>query len=417
MADKEHPKIAARDAAVEALAHSNIMGGSSAAQRINCPGSYMLEKNMPKQPESDFARRGSMLHAAMELLITADPADIDAAEPLFAELIGQDLGFGEEHEITEDLIADKLQPALSAWFDVVGEYEIDDWFIEQRVSLELVIPGAFGTADIVAKDTAERLHILDWKFGDGVPVAVEGNYGLGFYAASALYDPDEELKEFCADIKGVVLHIVQPRVGSNEVLQTWETSEEWIEQLVDLAAAAMDQATKPNAPVKTGDWCRWCAAKTICPAQQTLASEALSKAPESMTAVELADAIKTADILKAWIADVYKLALREMEQGAGVPGYKLVRKQPRRIWRDEALAEKAMRAAKVKVGDMFSKKLITPTQFQKLNKDVYSSLSDEHVIMHSSGLTVAPDSDKREAVNSSMDLLANALDSGNSESE
>ena len=157
--------------------HSNVMGGSTAAQRRNCPGSFSLEAEMPKGPESEFAKRGSMLHACMELLITADPENIEAAEPLMQELIGQDMGFGDEFQVTQELVDTKLRPALAAWFEIVAEYGIDDWFIEQRVSLEAVVPGAFGTADILAKDTSNRLHSLDWKFGDGVPVPVEANDG------------------------------------------------------------------------------------------------------------------------------------------------------------------------------------------------------------------------------------------------
>lgn len=388
--------------------HSNIMGGSTAAQRINCPGSYQLELEQPKGPPSEFADRGSMLHAAMELLVTADPESIKDAEPLFAEMIGQDFGF-EGHEVTQELVDTKLRPALDAWFAVLDEYDLEDWFIEQRVSLETVVKGAFGTTDILAKDTKKRLHVLDWKFGDGVVVPVKGNYGLGFYAGAALYDEDEELIEFCDDITGVVLHIVQPRVGSEQALYTWETTEQWIEALVDQAGEAMQKAMSEKPPLKTGPWCRWCAAKPVCPAQNNLASEALGKQPESMSGIELAEALKKADILKSWIASVYDLAQRELESGAAVPGYKLVQKQPRRQWVDATAAEKAMRKAKIKVGDMFKKSLISPTQLQELNKEVYSSLQSDHVIMHSSGLTVVDDSDKREAVTSSMDLLANAL--------
>ncbi len=130
--------------------HSHVMGGSTAKRRINCPGSLKAEHASPEQATSEFAIRGSMLHAAMELLLTADPENIADAEPLLKELITQDLGFGEEYEITQELVDDKLRPALEAWFTVRDKYELDDWFIEQRVSLESVVPGAFGTSDLLA---------------------------------------------------------------------------------------------------------------------------------------------------------------------------------------------------------------------------------------------------------------------------
>lgn len=390
------------------LEHSNVMGGSSATQRINCPGSYELEKEMPKQPESEFAARGSMLHAAMELLITADPANMREAEPLFAELHGQDMGY-KGHEITQDLIDTKLRPALQAWFEIVEKYGIDDWFIEQRVSLEAVIPGAFGTADIIAKDTQKRLHDLDWKFGDGVPVEVEANDGAAFYTSAALYDQDPELVAFCDDITGIVFHIVQPRVGSEIVYQSWETDEAWIEEWLNRAVTSMSQALKGDAPVKAGPWCKWCRAKPVCPAHEQLATEALGKKPESMTAVELGNALEKAILLKTWIADVFKLAQHELEGGAAIPGYKLVQKQPRRMWGDDVEAEAILKKSRIKIADMYKRTLLSPAQIQKKFPDLYDKKLSGHVILHSSGLTVVPDSDKRAAVTSSMELLSNAL--------
>ena len=386
------------------MEHSNVMGGSTASRRINCPGSYEAEKDIPNV-ESEYAARGSMLHVAMELMLTADPEDPDK---WLDELEGQDLGF-EGHEITRELIDTKIKPAWNAWLDVLEEYELDDWFIEQRVSFGDVIPGAFGTADIAAIDMQKRLHILDWKFGDGVPVPVEGNYGLGFYAGGALYDEDAELQEMLAEITGVVLHIVQPRVGSDTVLHSWETTEEWVEDLVELAATAVEKAKQPDAPRTPGSWCQFCRGRVNCPAQQGLVSTALSNEPSSMTSVELGTAMTMALQLKSWISEVVKLAEREAEQGAAIPGFKLVNKRPTRVWTDQDEAEKRLRNAKVKVGDMFTKKLISPAQAEKMNKELYGSKLSDIVVMHSSGLTLVPESDKRQAVVSSTELLANAL--------
>lgn len=384
--------------------HSNVMGGSTAKRRINCPGSYEAEKDIPSQ-ESEYAARGSMLHAAMELLLTADPEDPDT---WFDELEGNDLGF-EGHEVTRELIDAKLKPAWNAWLDVLETYELDDWFIEQRVSFGDIVPGAFGTADVAAIDKAKRLHILDWKFGDGVVVNVEGNEGLGFYAGGILYDEDPELQEMCDEISAVVLHIVQPRAGSGEVLHTWETTEHWVEDLVGLCERAVAIAKQPDAPRKAGSWCQFCKARATCPEQLALASTALSNTPKSMTSIELGAAMTMAQQLKTWISEVVKLAQAEAEAGAVIPGFKLVNKRPTRVWADAEEAEKRFRNAKVPVGKFTNKKLITPAQAQKLNKDLYADKLDDIVVMHSSGLTLVPDSDKRQAVVSSTELLANAL--------
>ncbi len=388
--------------------HSNVMGGSTASRRIHCPGSYLAEKDHPNV-ESEYAIRGSMLHSAMELLLTADPEAPEDVEDLFEQLIGQELGYGDAYEITQELVDTKLRPAWEAWQEVMDEYELDDWFIEQRVSFGDIIPGAFGTADIIAKDKQRRLHVLDWKFGDGVAVPVEANFGLGFYAGGALYDEDAELQEFCDDITGVVLHIVQPRVGSSVVLHTWETTEEWIEILVEQAAAAVALAMQKDAPRTPGDWCMFCKDRVGCPAQQQLATLALSNEPKSMTSVELGAAMAMAQQLKSWISDVVKLAEAEAEAGAAIPGWKLVNKRPTRVWTDHDEAEKRLRNAKIKVADMYNRKLISPTQAEKLSKKLYGDKLSDIVVMHSSGLTLVRESDRRQAVVSGAELLANAL--------
>ena len=389
--------------------HSHIMGGSTAGQRINCPGSYQLEQTMPKGKSSEFADEGSMLHAAMELIVIEDPRNITEAKPLFDQLIGQNMGY-EGHEITAEHIKSKIKPATQAWLAVCKHYGIDDWFIEQRVSLEVVVEGAFGTADIIAKDKKNRLHVLDWKFGDGVPVPVEGNYGAGFYAAAALYDPDPELQDFTEGVTGVVLHIVQPRRNVEEdPLHTWETTVEWIESLIDQAAEANRKALQDDPPLKAGSWCRWCDAKPVCPQHQGMASEALSKAPDAMTSVDLAKYLGMADQLKPWIASIYELAQTEMERGAAVPGYKLVEKRAIRRWTDEAAVTHILKKGKRPRSAYMKEVILSPAQVEKNFPKVYSNTLSVMVSSKSSGVTVVPDTDKRPAVTSSVALLATAL--------
>ncbi len=388
--------------------HSHVMGGSTAAQRRYCPGSLKQEEGIPEPPESEYASRGSMLHAGMDLLITEDPDNMRECEALFEQLIGQDMGY-PGNEITQELIDTKIRPAMQAWFKIRKKYGFVDWFREQRVSLERVIPGAFGTADIIAIDKKGRLHILDWKFGDGIQVDVRANDGTAFYAAAALYEDDEEMLEFTKDVKSLVFHIVQPRVGSDTVFESWETNLDWVEAWIDQSIDAMELAQSDDPPLKSGDWCKFCKARATCPALNALASEALSMKPESMDATSLSDALTKANQLKSWIKSVFELAQQEMEGGAAVSGWKLVNKLPRRQWLDEAEAEKRLRRARLRVDNLFKRSLITPTQLEKLKPRLYSQMEDDYVILHSSGLTVVPDSDRRTAVTSSMELLANAL--------
>ena len=385
--------------------HSNIIGGSNAAMRINCPASYNLEARMPRQGDSEFAREGSMLHAAMELVITSELRG-KALEQLIGQTMGPEYA---DLSITLEHVQNKLGPAADAFWQIVKDNGITDWFLEARVSLAKVIPGAFGTCDVLAKDRAKRLWVLDWKFGDGVAVDVEGNLQLGFYAACALYESDDvEIAEFAADISSIVCCIVQPRAGANRIYDTWPTTIDWVEDLVDMAVKAVAAAQTTDAPIKPGSHCRWCTARPICPAHTALATDALTHTPSAASSVELAVLLEKAELLRHWVNDVFALAQRELENGANVPGWKLVDKQPRRQWLDAAAADFKMRS-KYKVAQMYKRELISPTQAEKLNKKYYAKHLAPLVESKSSGLTIVPDSDKRDAVVNPFALLANTF--------
>ena len=393
------------------MQHSNLIGGSTAAQRINCPGSYTLEANVPKGPTSDFAIQGNVFHAAMELLLTLDPQTKAKTTKAFKELVGQDLGFGPKWAITEAQVTAKIIPAWTAWKTLCKKHDIVDWFIEQRVTLGTVVAGAFGTVDVLAIDKKGRLWIIDWKFGDGVMVAVKGNYQLGFYGACALYDEDPELLEFCKAVTGVMFCIIQPKADTENEADhwaVWEPDVAWIESLIDQCVEAMAKAVKPNAPLKVGKHCRWCRAKPMCPEYATMGTDALGTEPKSMTSLELSTAMKMADLLKPWIADVFKLAQQELEGGADIPGYKLVAKRAARKWTDSEAVMTVLRKRKVKVADGYKKTLLSPAQIQKKLPDLYKKVLAALVESVSSGLTIVDESDKRPGVVDQFALLTAA---------
>jgi hypothetical protein len=50
--------------------HSTVVGGSTAARMINCPGARKLIATVKVEDKgSDFAREGTMLHDVMERVI------------------------------------------------------------------------------------------------------------------------------------------------------------------------------------------------------------------------------------------------------------------------------------------------------------------------------------------------------------
>ena len=112
---------------------------------------------------------------------------------------------------------------------------------------------------------------------------------------------------------------------------------------------------------------------------------------------EVATLLPQLNIFTNWIKAVEAYALHELEQGREVPGYKLVTGRSIRKWRNEADAEKALRASKLKVAEIFTKKLISPTQAEKaLGKS--NRILQEQVIKPEGRPALAPLKDKRPAL-------------------
>ncbi len=387
-------------------AHSSIMGGSTAAQRIYCPGSYKLEKKMPKSGDSTYAKEGTALHHAMEhILLELEPG------ASATELLGMVFN---DTVITHDHIDNKIEPALDAFREICAKYGELDYLIEFKGSLDKVIPGAFGTVDLLGKFKNGPILNLDWKFGDGVPVSVEGNMQLGFYAGCALYSEDPEIIDMLGSTEAVtiIFAIVQPRRGvEGPCYELWETTDEWVEDFLDLALEGYNQAISDDAPIKAGSHCRWCDAKPICPAKQAIIGEAESTRPESMDATSLAKLMDKADELEDWVKSVRKLLRTELDNGATVPGWKLVPKRASRVYTDQVKAQGVLvRQLKTEAAHK-PREIISPAQAEKkLGKQKYSKLLSKYVTLVSSGDTLAKDDDPRPDAGDAVTQLGNLSD-------
>ena len=96
-------------------------------------------------------------------------------------------------------------------------------------------------------------------FGDGVTVEAEENPQGMFYTAAAMYNPD--LAWVFDGAKDVEIVIVQP-----PYVRRWVTTFDRLRLFERELVLAVKQAQGPNPPLRTGDHCRWCNAKPICPA-------------------------------------------------------------------------------------------------------------------------------------------------------
>lgn len=147
--------------------------------------------------------------------------------------------------------ADGMQPRL----DWLREQPVDgEMHIEKQVDLGFWLPGDFGNLDCgwVYEDL---LSILDWKFGEGIPVSPIRHgqsmlYGLGFL--NTFVKPADRRK-----IKRIRLIIEQPHCagGGGE----WECSFDELMAFGEEARAEGAKCDDPNAKfVASIKGCFWC---------------------------------------------------------------------------------------------------------------------------------------------------------------
>jgi len=409
---------------------------------------------------SSYADEGTALHTVMEYLIDNDvPYD---AEVLFHD-VEIDRIF-EEHGVHDDRFMDAVLPAYKMFNDFLDKIMLEDGCDEAliRVESKVELPGiegAFGTADVLIR-TSKRTVVWDWKFGAGVPVAASytvqeqtvgasqdgipaeeltfGNDQLTFYARAALNSHPEYFDESDPNWK-VHLVICQPR--TSETLSEYEgTIDELEEFLLDLLAA-VDEAVNGEQPaLKIGKWCNFAACKAQCPlhlngpvalaqiaeklgalklrASQSEPSAELTVAEFAVAPIEYAEALATmldlAEIVEPYIREAQKQAHEFMEAGGIVPHYKLV---PKRAgwdsWEDDAKAEQFLARQGLSIEERRKPmEPITPAKARTALKALKDSekalkLLEKYVKPGvSSGTTIAPETDGREAVKATATTIA-----------
>jgi len=360
------------------MLHSSIVGGSTAKRVISCPASVKLVAKMPPKPSSVHADRGTLLHDAISQILEGKP-----------DVIGMKYN---DITLTQELYDEKIVPAL-AFLDTIDPETKMDYAVESRVGFGDLLPGVFGSADLLGR-IGDRAVVLDWKFGDGVAVdAVENDQGM-FYAAAAMRTPESAW--VFEGVDEIEIVIVQP-----PVMRRWVTTPERIKAFESELVAAVKQSQKSSAPFKSGDHCRWCAAKPVCPQMTGEVDRFVKTSLQTIDATQISHYLQQADQVEDFIKSVREMAFTMLENDVKVPGYKLVAKRGTRQWVDEKAVEELL-------GDKaFEKKLISVAQAEKLigKKDFPSELA----VSVSSGNTLANEDDPRPAILNIGKQLTNAL--------
>lgn len=374
--------------------HSPI-GASGMSRWSKCPGSVRESRGLESRSSKE-ALEGTAAHTLAERCLSEEVTPHSQ--------IGKEIAVGNGDSIRLVQVTQDMADAVEVYVDFVAENvpqairHSPNFLVEHSFDLGALHQGLFGTADLVVFYPDEKkLMVVDYKHGVGVPVEVKDNPQLMYYALGALVTTGFPAEE-------VEMVIVQPRCHHSEgpIRRRSIPALELLEFAADLIEYA--KATEdPDAPLHAGSHCRWCpAAGKPCKELERIALETAQRefSPTlSYDPQHLADTLAKLPTLEAFIKTVREFAYGEAEHGRNPPGWKLVEKRATRKWRNESEAEDALAEAGLLPDEIYEEpSLKSPAQVEKLLAKADRGLLNDLVVKESSGYTLAPDSDKRDAV-------------------
>lgn len=202
----------------------------------------------------------------------------------------------------------------------------------------------FGTNDASVILLFDHVSVFDYKHGQGVVVEVEENEQELYYALGCARELDWAFNT-------LDLIIVQPRAQhADGKVRRWSTTKAYLREFEERLRIAALATEVPDAPLAAGDWCKFCKAAGVCP---ELREEAFNQAgldfgdgfeepsvgligPEASDA-DLELRMRAIPLLDSFIKATQAEALRRLRETPGGEACygKLVRKKANRAFRTD----------------------------------------------------------------------------------
>ena len=375
------------------MANHAILSASASHRWLNCPPSVRLTERIPDNG-SIYAAEGSEAHALCEYKLR-QLLGMEAQNPLDTPV-----GLQYYDNTMEDAATGYAALVLELLEEIRKSCPDPIVMVEQRLDFSRWVKDGFGTGDavIVADGT---LHVVDFKYGTGVPVSAEGNSQMRLYALGAV-DMFGELY----DIDTVVMTIYQPRLSS---ISTDTISKN---DLLDWAETALrplaDLAYKGEGDLNAGSWCRFCKLRSTCRkrAEANLAvAQHDFKLPPTLSDEEIAVILDKLDDLTGWAGDIKEYALNAALHGKHFDGWKLVEGRSNRRYTDEAAVAQIVSETG---RDPYEHKLLGITAMEKLlGKKQFATLLSNLVERPQGKPVLVPTSDKRPEMTNAKNDFAN----------
>ncbi len=360
----------------------SILSPSGSQRWLNCTPSARLEQEFAES-DSEAAKEGTAAHALCEHKLKK-ALHMRSKRPI------SDYDSDEMEECSDDYVAFVMEQYEAS--KQVCEDPIV--LIEQHLDFSCYVPDGFGTGDCVIVSD-DKLHIVDFKYGQGVLVEAENNSQMKLYALGAL-----EIYDALYDIKEVSMTIFQPR---RENISTWTISakelKDWAQN--ELKPKAL-MAYNGEGDYLPGEWCTFCRAAIRCRAradEKMKLAQTEFKMPPLLTDVEIGEILNILPDLTKWANEITAYATdAAVNHGKEWSGFKVVEGRSVRKYRNEDEVAEAARNAGYT--DIYKQSLITLTEMQKLmGKRKFEETLGSLIYKPPGKPTLVPVTDKRPAMN------------------
>lgn len=366
-----------------------VLSASGAHRWLNCLPSAILETQFP-DTTSEAAKEGTLAHELAEAKVRNYVDEVKFSKRKLTTL---------RNKLKKDpLWQNEMEGYTDEYLDVVkkiamGFEHTPHILIEEKLDLSEIIPQGFGTADciMVGDDT---LHVIDFKYGKGVPVSAKYNEQMQIYALG-VYIKYKMLFNFSQ----IRLTIAQPRIDNTS---TWEISLRDLLTFGETVKIAARRAIEGEGDYTPGDWCRFCRARKNCRARADenvkLAFET-QKMPPLLSNDEVGEYIRQGEDVAKWLSDLQDYALSECLAGRDIAGYKAVEGRSSRVWTDMDEAFAAIITEGTDEAMLYERKPLTLAQVEKLmGKKHFADVCMEYVDRKPGKPTLVKESDKRPAI-------------------
>lgn len=360
-----------------------ILSASSSHRWLNCNPSARLEQEFADH-ETEAAAEGTAAHALCEHKLRK-ALKMRSKKPI------SPYDCDEMDTYTEGYVEFVMEAIAEAKQNCSDPLVL----IEQKLDFSCYVPDGFGSGDcLIVAD--KLLHIIDFKYGQGILVEAQQNPQMMLYALGAL-----RLFDSLYDIESVSMTIYQPR---RENVSTWTIP---VSDLMDWAENTLkpkaELAYKGEGEYAPGSWCQFCKAAVKCRAR---AEEKLQLAkyefaqPPLLSDEEIEEILGKLDDLTKWANEIAAYAQdAAVNHGKVWQGFKLVESRTNRKYADETAVIEAANVAGYT--DIFKKSLISITEMERLmGKKTFAGILGGLVIKPQGKPMLVPVSDRRPAITS-----------------